>query len=56
MGAYGERLGAWVRSAAGSKRGADDGEIAYRFAASPNRTNIVIGRITVASKKCWEYL
>jgi len=42
--------------AAGSKRGADDWEIAYRFAASPNRTNIVIGEITVASKKGWEYL
>ena len=24
--------------------------------ASPNRTNIVIGEITVASKKGWEYL
>jgi len=42
--------------AAGSKRGADDWEIAYRFAASPNRTNIVIGEITVAAKKGWEYL
>jgi len=40
----------------GSKRGEDDWEITFRFAASPNRTNIQIGNITVASKKGWEYL
>jgi len=42
--------------ASGSKRGEDDWEITFRFAASPNRTNIQIGNITVASKKGWEYL
>ncbi len=42
--------------ASGSKRGADDWEITFRFAASPNRANIAVGEITVASKKGWEYL
>jgi len=42
--------------ASGSKRGADDWEITYKFAGSPNRTNIIIGDITVASKTGWEYL
>jgi len=42
--------------ASGSKRGADDWEITYRFAASPNRTNITIGDIGGISKKGWEYL
>jgi len=42
--------------ASGSKRGEDDWEITYRFAASPNRTGISVGPITVASKKGWEYL
>ena len=42
--------------ASGSKRGADDWEITFRFAASPNRTNIVVGDITVPGKKGWEYM
>jgi len=42
--------------AAGSKRGTDDWEITFRFAASPNRTGLTVGDITVASKKGWEYL
>jgi len=42
--------------ASGSKRGADDWEISFRFAASPNMTNIAVGDITVPAKAGWEYL
>jgi hypothetical protein len=43
--------------ASGSKRESeDDWEISFRFAGSPNKTNLVIGDITVPSKKGWEYL
>ena len=42
--------------ASGSKRGADDWEITFRFAASPNRTGITVGDITGISKKGWEYM
>lgn len=42
--------------AAGSKRGSGDWEITYRFAASPNVTNLTIGDITGINKKGWEYL
>jgi hypothetical protein len=42
--------------AAGSKRGADDWEIAFRFAGSPNRTGITVGAITGIAKKGWEYM
>ncbi len=42
--------------ASGSKRGEDDWEITFRFAASPNRTDISVGSINVAAKKGWEYL
>lgn len=42
--------------ASGSKRGADDWEITFRFAASPNKTNITVGDITVPAKKGWDYL
>jgi len=42
--------------ASGSKRGDDDWEIAFRFAASPNKTNLTIGDITGIDKKGWEYL
>jgi len=42
--------------ASGSKRGEDDWEITFRFAGSPNRTNITIGDITGINKKGWEYL
>jgi len=43
----------------GSRRGrqADDlWELTFSFAASPNGTNLVVGDITVPSKKGWEYL
>ncbi|MEN6386560.1 MAG: hypothetical protein ABFD79_15385 [Phycisphaerales bacterium] len=33
-----------------------DWEITYKFAASPNKTNITIGSITGINKKGWEYL
>ena len=44
--------------ASGSKRGSSGGdwEIAFRFAASPNATNLTIGEITGINKKGWEYL
>ena len=42
--------------ASGSKRGSDDWEIAYKFAASPNRSNFSVGDITGISKKGWEYM
>ena len=42
--------------ASGSKRGVDDWEIAFRFAASPNRTGITVGEITGIAKKGWEYM
>lgn len=42
--------------ASGSKTGIDKWEIAYKFAASPNVTNLDVGGITVGSKKGWEYL
>ena len=42
--------------ASGSKRGDGAWEIAFRFAASPNRTGITVGPITGIAKKGWEYL
>lgn len=42
--------------ATGAKRGDGDWEITYRFAASPNRSNITIGDISGISKNGWEYL
>jgi len=42
--------------ASGSRRSETDWEITFRFAASPNRTNITIGNITGIRKKGWEYL
>jgi len=42
--------------ASGSKRGEEDWEIAFRFAANPNVTGLVIGDIVVPEKKGWEYL
>jgi hypothetical protein len=43
--------------ASGTKTGVDDWEIAFKFAASPNVTNLSIGGgITASSKKGWEYL
>lgn len=42
--------------ASGSKRGEDDWEITFRFAASPNIQNLSIAGITGIAKKGWEYL
>lgn len=42
--------------ASGSKRGQGDWEIAFRFAASPNASNLSVGPITGVDKKGWEYL
>jgi len=42
--------------ASGAKRGSGDWEITFRFAASPNVTNLTIGDITGVDKKGWEYL
>ena len=42
--------------ASGSKRGEEDWEISFKFAASPNATNLTVGDITGINKKGWEYL
>lgn len=42
--------------AAGAKRGSGDWEITYRFAASPNVTNLTVGDITGINKGGWQYL
>ena len=42
--------------ASGSKRGKGDWEISFRFAASQNRDEIMVGSIGPISKKGWEYL
>jgi len=43
--------------ASGSLRGnGEDWEITFKFAASPNRSNIVIGDILVPSKTGWQYM
>jgi len=42
--------------AAGSKRGEEDWQIPFHFAASRNKQNVKIGYITIPSKKGWEYL
>lgn len=42
--------------ASGSKRGKGDWEISFRFAASQNRSSIMVGSIGPISKKGWEYL
>jgi hypothetical protein len=42
--------------ASGSKRGDDDWEITFRFAASPNKTGLTVGDITGIDKKGWEYM
>ncbi len=42
--------------ASGSRRGYGDWEITFRFAASPNVSNLTIGDITGIDKKGWEYL
>ena len=49
--------------ASGSKRSGDSGgtsggdwEVTFRFAGSPNKTNLTIGGISGINKKGWEYL
>ena len=42
--------------ASGSQRGTEDWEIAFKFAASPNATDLKVGDITGIEKKGWEYL
>jgi hypothetical protein len=42
--------------ASGSKRGAEDWELTFKFAASPNATGLVVGDITGIAKLGWEYL
>jgi len=42
--------------ASGSKRGEDDWEITFRFAASPNVTDLAVGDMVGIDKKGWEYL
>ena len=42
--------------ASGSIRGDDKWEITFRFAGSPNVTNMTIGDITGIDKKGWEYI
>jgi len=42
--------------ASGTQRGNGDWEITFRFAASENATNLVVGDITVPSKFGWDYL
>jgi hypothetical protein len=42
--------------ASGSKRGNDNWEITYKFAASPNVSGLTIGNITGINKRGWDYL
>jgi hypothetical protein len=42
--------------ASGTKRGQDDWEITFRFAASPNVANLQLGNITGITKEGWQYL
>ncbi len=42
--------------AGGAKRGQDDWEISYRFAASPNVQGLQVGDITGIAKRGWDYL
>ena len=42
--------------ASGSKRGLDDWEISFRFAASPNVASLTLGDITGITKEGWQYL
>jgi len=42
--------------ASGAKRGEDDWEITFRFAASANVTDLAIGDIVGIDKRGWEYL
>jgi hypothetical protein len=52
--AAGEAL--FLGASGGKRKSENDWEIGFRFAGSPNATNLSIGTITVPSKKGWEYL
>jgi len=42
--------------ASGAKRGEEDWEITFRFAASPNVTGLTVGDITGIAKSGWQYM
>lgn len=42
--------------ASGAKRGQEDWEITFRFAASPNVTGLSVGDMTEIEKRGWDYL
>ncbi len=42
--------------ASGSRKGAEDWEISYKFAAQPNRTDIMVGTIGPITKQGWDYM
>lgn len=42
--------------ASGAKRGQEDWEITYRFAASPNVAGLTVGAMTGIEKRGWDYL
>jgi len=42
--------------ASGTRRADGTWEIQFKFAASPNKTSVTVGSITVPAKKGWEYL
>lgn len=42
--------------ASGSKRGLDDWELTFRFAASPNASGLTVGSINGINKEGWHYL
>jgi len=44
------------RGATGKKTRSDAWELTYRFAASPNATNLTVGNITGITKHGWDYL
>lgn len=43
-------------SMTGSLRSTRDYELSYRFAVSPNKTDLTVGDIDIASKEGWQYL
>ena len=42
--------------ASGSRRGNEGWDITFRFAGSPNQSNLAVGTITNIEKKGWEYM
>ncbi|WP_146370269.1 hypothetical protein [Symmachiella macrocystis] len=51
-----ERGEVHFEGAAGSQRGQEDYEIAFKFAVSPNATNLTVGPVTGIDKGGWDYL